>query len=104
MTRHPAREPAHPFTDPTDWRDELDDLRRMLAEAGRTGPLRDEIAALLHEAGRGDRITVALLKMAASAAAEGNRKREAGELRSSMNFLNRAVAYNSAAMTAEVTQ
>ena len=46
MTRHPATV-AHPFTDPTDWRDELDDIRRMLAEAGRSGPLRDEIAALL---------------------------------------------------------
>ena len=52
MTRHPAREPARPFTDPTDWRDELDDLRRMLAEAGRTGPLRDEIAQLLVEVGQ----------------------------------------------------
>ena len=51
MTRHPAREPAQPWTYPTDWRDELDDLRTMLAEAGRTGPLRDEIATLLHEVG-----------------------------------------------------
>jgi len=51
VTRHPAREPAHPFTDPTDWRDELDDIRRMLAEAGRTGPLRDEVAQLLVEVG-----------------------------------------------------
>jgi hypothetical protein len=49
VTRHPAREPAHPFTDPTDWRDELDDLRRMLAEDGRSGPLRDEVATLLVE-------------------------------------------------------
>ena len=60
MTRHPAREVAHPFTDPTDWRDELDDIRAMLAEAGRSGPLRDEIAQLLVEAGRGDRIVLAL--------------------------------------------
>ena len=60
MTRHPAREVAHPFTDPTDWRDELDDLRRMLAEAGRTGPRRDEVAQLLHEVGRAGRIVVAL--------------------------------------------
>jgi hypothetical protein len=48
MTRHPAQ----PWTDPADWRDELDDLRRMLAEAGRTGPLRDEIAQLLVEVGQ----------------------------------------------------
>jgi len=60
VTRHPAREVAHPFTDPTDWRDELDDLRRMLAEAGRSGPLRDEVAQLLVEAVRGDRIVLAL--------------------------------------------
>jgi hypothetical protein len=59
MTRHPAREPAKPWTDPTDWRDELDDLRRTLAEAGRTGPLRDEVAALLHEARRPRRVVVA---------------------------------------------
>jgi hypothetical protein len=39
---------------------ELDDLRRMLAEAGREGPLRDEIAQLLHEVGRPGRIVVAL--------------------------------------------
>ena len=60
MTLHPARQTAHPFTDPTDWRDELDDIRRMLADAGRTRPLRDEVAQLLVEAGRGDRIVLAL--------------------------------------------
>ena len=59
MTQHPATV-AKPWTDPTDWRDELDDIRRMLAEAGRTGPLRDEMAQLLHEVGRGDRIVLAL--------------------------------------------
>ena len=64
MTRHPARGPAQPWTDPTDWRDELDDLRRMLAEAGRTGPLRDEIAQLLVEVGRGDRIVVEITRRA----------------------------------------
>jgi len=59
MTQHPATV-AKPWTDPTDWRDELDDIRRMLAEAGRSGPLRDEVAQLLVEVGRGDRIVLAL--------------------------------------------
>ena len=39
--------PAHPWTDPTEWRDELNAITTMLREAGRTGPLRDEIADLI---------------------------------------------------------
>ena len=104
MTRHPARGPAKPFTDPTVWRDELEDLRTMLAEAGRTGPLRDELAQLLHEAGRGDRIAVALLKLTTSATMKADQERVAGDLRSATHHITRAIAYNRAAITAEATQ
>jgi len=104
MTRHPAREVAHPFTDPTDWRDELDDLRRMLAEAGRTRPLRDELAQLLVEVGRGDRIVLALrLEQRESADLADGFGRERDFANATTNFLV-AGTYSSAATIAEATQ
>lgn len=42
--------PKKSWTDPVEWRDELEDIKKMMREAGRTGPLRDEITQLLHEA------------------------------------------------------
>jgi hypothetical protein len=39
-------------------RAELEDIRKMLLENGRSGPLRDEIAQLLHEVGHEGRIVV----------------------------------------------
>jgi len=47
MTIHPAT-PKHPWTNPRDLREELEDLRDMAAEAGLIGPLRDIMAHLLN--------------------------------------------------------
>ena len=46
MTIHPAT-PKHPWTNPRDLREELEDLADMAAEAGLIGPLRDIMAHLL---------------------------------------------------------
>lgn len=56
MTQHPATvgtppaRPVRPWVDAGAIRAELEDLRVMLNEAGRTGPLRDEVANLIIEA------------------------------------------------------
>lgn len=51
MTTHPAvpRYPGgyRPTINPTDWRDELDDIADMASAAGFQGPLRDVMAHLL---------------------------------------------------------
>ena len=104
MTRHPAREPAHPFTDPTDWRDELDDIRRMLAEAGRSGPLRDEVATLLVEVGRGDRIVLALLGASTSVGLQAIDPDVKPYPKRAQSLLTEAMALSVAADIAEATQ
>ena len=103
MTRHPATV-AKPWTDPTDWRDELDDLRRMLAEAGRSGPLRDEVATLLVEVGRADRIVVALLREQVRYSTWSSAHARNGDIDMASVTGMRAHSYMLAADTAEATQ
>jgi hypothetical protein len=104
VTRHPAREPAHPFTDPTDWRDELDDLRRILAEDGRSGPLRDEVATLLVEVGRGDRIVLALLGVSTRVGLNALDAKADGFPAQAVQLSSQALTYKVAADIAEETQ
>jgi hypothetical protein len=103
MTRHPATV-AKPFTDPTDWRDELDDIRRMLAEDGRSGPLRDEVATLLHEVGRADRIVVALQARQLHHGMRSAVLTDSGSRTSAEIVGIRADTYGRAATIAEATQ
>lgn len=98
------RSPIKPWIDPAIWRDELDELRHILTEAGRTGPLRDEIVVLLAQVGRADRITTALLSASRAETGKSQMAHEDGDTSATLRYRQRGVAFMEAATIAKATR
>lgn len=75
------------------WREELDGLRAMLADAGRTGSMRDEVLALLDEVKHCDRIANALLSASNAEIEKSKVSREHGDLDAAIRHYQRGIVF-----------